>query len=76
MMYIVHHPEADNIPDLCGEGAKDMLLCRFDAPLDEMKIIMERIADQRMQRYELTTGKLYLSERGRKIVYVLEPKQS
>lgn len=70
--YIVHHPENNALPDLCGERAKDLIAVRFDASLEEMKKLMAGIPQRRM-RYGLTTGKLYLSERGRIIVYEQPP---
>jgi len=70
MLYIIHHPEANKAPDLSGERAKDLISCRFDTSLEDMKSLMTDIPNRRMQEYGLATGKLYLSEQGRTVVYV------
>lgn len=69
MLYIVHHPESGTPPDLRGERSKDLIACRVGASLEEMKQLMADIPGRRMRTFGLTTGKLYLSEHGRRVVY-------
>jgi len=71
MLYMIHHHSAGESPALVGEGAPDMIGCRFDASLDEMIAIAKNMPRGRLAEYGLTTDTLTISERGRKAVFTL-----
>jgi hypothetical protein len=66
MLYIIHEQPGENPPDLCGEAAKDLIAVRFD--LQSAIDCLPYVAPNR-QRYGLSTGTLYVSEGGRRVVY-------
>lgn len=70
MLYMIHHYGAGQSPALVGEGAPDMIACRFDCSLAEMIELAKGVADKRLV-LGLTTEKLAISERGRKVVFTL-----
>ena len=66
-MFLIHHPDNDNeIPDLRGEGARDMIACFVT--LDEAVAHLPHVAPGR-RTYGLPTGKLWISDDGRRVVY-------
>lgn len=71
MLYMIHHPEEGQPCDLVGEGARDVIACRFDCSLPEMIALAEASRINRLQMYGLETHTLYISERGRKVVHSL-----
>lgn len=70
MLYIIHHYKAGQSPALVGEGAPDMIACRFDLSLAEMIELAKGVAARRLV-YGLETERLAISERGRKVVFTL-----
>lgn len=73
MMHIIHHQENGAPPDLIGETAKDSILCRFNVPLDQVKAMLSGIRRRRLANYGLSTHTLYVSERGRRLVFKQSP---
>jgi len=69
MNYIIHHPENQGKPDLRGGASKDMIVFRFDETLEGMKEIIKRLPASRMKNFGLSTGTLYVSEDGWRLVW-------
>lgn len=72
MLYMLHHYNIGQSPALVGEGAPDMIACRFDVSLGEMIELARGVAARRLLVYGLATERLAISERGRKVVFTID----
>lgn len=69
MLHLVHHPAPNTPVELRGEGPKDVVMCAFGCTLVEMIALLPEIRVNRAG-FGLTTGDLYITERGRTVLHI------
>jgi len=74
MLYLIHHPEHARAVDLRGEASADVIAVRFDCTLAEMIDLAAQIGVERMKRFGLETGDLYITEGGKRVAHIARRK--
>lgn len=70
MIYFIHHPQGNAPVELRGGGSKDVIACRFDCALLDMIELAGKIRVDRLKRFGLETGDLYITENGRTVLHI------
>jgi hypothetical protein len=70
MLYLIHHTEKNAPVELRGEASADVIAGRFDCTLPDMIDIAEKARTSRSRIWGLATGTLYITERGKRVVYI------
>ena len=70
MLYLIHCPENNTPVALRGEASADVIIARWDCTLPDMIGIAEKARTFRSRVFGLSTGDLYITERGKRVVYI------